>query len=129
MMHCVDLLNNSQPYAEKKSGKDFTKEGTKPTLHATITLGEIFENAEITEVAKQHLPVLFSTFLLRIGSINGMEAKNAFNRNGVEDAIKGFENLLTLLEDEEILPVLKTAETKKKLGDGEFYDTIIDISK
>ena len=94
-----------------------------------MTLAEMFENTEMAEIAKQHLAILFATFLLRIGSINGMEAKNALNRNGVEDALKGFENLLTLLEDEEILPIVKAPETKKKLMDGEFYDTIIDISK
>jgi hypothetical protein len=85
MKHCVDLLNNSQPYSEtKKSGRDFIKEGTKPTLHATVTLGEMFENTEMTETVKQFLPTLLATFLLRMGSTNGIETKNAFNRNPVE---------------------------------------------
>ena len=119
----------------------------------------MFENTEMTEVVKQFLPVLFSTFLLRMGSTNGIETKSAFGRNPIEfesniallklknpstillfflfffffffsrDASKSFENLLTLLEDEEVLPVVKSAETKKKLGEAEFFDPLIEISR
>jgi hypothetical protein len=34
-----------------------------------------------------------------------------------------------LLEDEDVLPVLRAADTKKKLGEAEFFDAIIDLSK
>ena len=44
----------------------------------------MFENAEMTDVVKQFLPVLFSTFLLRMGSTNGIDAKSAFGRNPIE---------------------------------------------
>lgn len=37
--------------------------------------------------------------------------------------------MLVLLEDEEVLPLLKNADTKKKLGEGEFFDAILDLSK
>jgi len=128
MKHCVDLLNNSQPFGETKKGKDYIKDGTKPTMHATITLGEMFEVAEMVETVKQFLPTLFGTLLLRIGSTNGIENKNAFNRNPNEDAIKAFENLLTLIEDDAILKKIQEKDFKKKLGEKEFYNPITELS-
>jgi len=53
----------------------------------------MFENTEMTEVVKQFLPVLFSTFLLRMGSTNGIETKSAFGRNPIE-----FESNIALLK-------------------------------
>jgi len=69
-------------------------------------------------------------------SLNLPSSFCCYDRNSIDflkmfdrDSIESLEKLLTLIEDEDVIPTLKDEEFKKKLQGEEFYEAMIDLSK
>eukprot|EP00732_Lithocolla_globosa_P000613 Lithocolla_globosa_v1_NODE_214_length_5084_cov_10.333665.p1 type:complete len:1658 gc:universal NODE_214_length_5084_cov_10.333665:50-5023(+) len=126
MNHYITLLNNSMPYTEK--GKEKLKEGTKQTMHATVTLGEIFQVEEMEQLGKDNLHVVLCTLLVRLGSCHGIKKENSFNRDMLVDARDAFVSFLKCIDEQELVDLLSTEETLEGLRGDKFYDTISTIA-